>query len=973
MHHPRVALPALAVLGLLFTGAAAQQRPPEVKDPWGRVIEVLGPEGRSSDVTRLPAPPAEAPAAAGVGEGSPADCAGTAGDPLRVVRETRRSDRVVDACGRVAGGAAETAQAGAGPAPRRQPGTLLTIDRMTTRVSYSSHEAGGSIVLMGSAETYHLSDGSQWASGAGSYYHHDALLSRVEVSGSTIRYVLSPPTVGLIYQQTDYDAGDHSAQGSLGPSGGLVIEAQLGSASATLRGNAVVVSNDATWYGVPRFNYYTAILGAVVPFEVVFTLSGDTWTPTTFDRAFTYSSAGWVDFAHPVSTPRAVELAILGPARIPDEASTPFVARVRYESGVLRDVSAAAGWSVEPSGVASVAGGVVTVGPLTVPEELLTLRATYAEGPASLAAEKQVRCLADLAAEGSGLWPMFQADARHTGFLPIGLDPALFSLRWQRDVGGDFALNPVTAGDGKVFVSLETYFSDVSSLFALRALDGETLWSKGFGDVFSVNPPSYAYGNVYVQTGNHSTDTWLHAFDAGTGDLVFDSPHSAQWERYFAPTIADGKVYVNGGYYGGMYAFDAFSGSQLWFASLPQYDQWTPAVSGGRAYAYLGEYTPGLYGRDRLTGAPALFVADPNFDWNGWSMDLAPVIGGHDDVIAIHDGRLISFDTAQGTIRWELAGQFTGQPSVAHGRIYAVAGGRLVVLDELSHAELWSWQPPDGGIVGPMIVTETHLLASTATSVHAVDLLTRQSAWTHPVAGHLALADDTLYVASPDGTLTAFTAPRVVPSPLVSLELAGPAQVPEGTTAAFHALAHYADGSVVERSLLSQWSVDPGRFAAFVQPGQLAAGTLIEPFHDVQVEARYVEHGQAAQAALAVRLAVGVSLQQLVRRNLAATLDLKQRVVRDLASALELERASAAVLRELPPTPWSTRAGPLVLDAICREEDAREAVEWSVYDLVRVQVVPPQTGPKGPPSIFEPEPPAPHPRPERCEGPPLPR
>jgi len=355
-------------------------------------------------------------------------------------------------------------------------------------------------------------------------------------------------------------------------------------------------------------------------------------------------------------------------------------------------------------------------------------------------------------------WPMFQANARHTGYVPVMINPSSLSFRWQKNVGGTFALNPVTAAGGRVFVSLVTYFNNVPSLFALSAATGQTAWAKNFGSVFSVNPPSYGWGNVYVQTGNHGTDTWLHAFDAATGAVVFETPHQAQWERYFAPTLYRRRVYVNGGYYGGMYAFNAGTGAMLWFAALPQYDQWTPAVEGDRAYAYVGSYQPGLYGRDRMTGAASGFVPDPNFEWNGWSMNLAPVLGDHADVISIHDGRLISFDTFGGTIRWEVASQFTGQPSVTGDRIYAVDNGHLVVLDELNHAPLWSWTPPAGSLVGPMIVTDTHIFASTAQAVHAVDLVSHGSVWSYPVGGHLALSEGMLYVASTDGKLTAFAA-----------------------------------------------------------------------------------------------------------------------------------------------------------------------------------------------------------------------
>lgn len=669
--------------------------------------------------------------------------------------ESRGDGYTVDACGRQVDGSGDmmTPSAVAGLTATAP----VTIDRMTTSHS-GSHAAGGALTLVGSASVYFLSDGSQWSSGAGSYYTHAAQLDHVEVSGTTIRYVLIPPA--SIYQQTDYDSGNHSAQGRLDPSGPLVIEAEAGSTKAVLRANALLASNDATWYGEPRFNYYTAIVGSVVPVEMVYTMQGgSTWTADAFSRSFSYSVAGAVDFANPVSVPRLVALSIGGPSRLPDEYTARFAAMASYENGVQRDVAASAAWTVDPSTFASVASGVLTIGTSPAAEASLTLSATFTQGADTLMAEKQVQVLADPTVETPGAWPMFQANARHTGSLASSLTPPALRLKWQRDVGSGKALNPVAAGDGKVFVTLATGFSNVPSLFSLRASDGATLWSKNLGSPNSVNPPSYAYGNVYVQTGNHSSDTWLRAFDGGTGDVVFKVPHSAQWERYLAPTIHDGKVYINGGYYGGMYSFDAFTGEQLWFASLPQYDQWTPAVDDARAYAYVGEYTPGLYARNRATGTSAFLVADPNFEWNGWSMNLAPVLGDHDDAIAIHDGRLISFDTATQAIRWELQGQFTGQPSLAEGRIYAIDGGRLRVLDELTHDELWSWQPDSGTLTGPMIVTDRYVFVSMANKVHAVSLAAHQSVWSYPVGGHLAIANGMLYIASANGILTALAGP----------------------------------------------------------------------------------------------------------------------------------------------------------------------------------------------------------------------
>ena len=352
-------------------------------------------------------------------------------------------------------------------------------------------------------------------------------------------------------------------------------------------------------------------------------------------------------------------------------------------------------------------------------------------------------------------WTMFQSDAGHTGYVPVALDPNGFSLRWETQVGGTLTLNPVTAADGKVFVSQLGYFSD-AGLFVLKADSGEVLWSTRFGRVFSVNPPSYAYGNVYIQTGNHGSDTYLRAYDAETGVLVFRAPHSAQWGRYYAPTIYDGKVYVDGGYYGGMYAFDAYTGEQLWFYGLNQYDEWTPAVDENYAYAYTGSYSPNLSVVDRHTGLKVFSIPDPNFDWRGWSMDLAPVLGSQNNVLAIHNDRLINFDLEARSISWELTRSFSGQPCVAHGVIYAMDAGALTAWDEITQAFLWSWEVPSESLTGTLIVTDSHVLTRTSDAVYAVDLETHESIWSYPASGHMALGEDVLYLAtSQEGGLVA--------------------------------------------------------------------------------------------------------------------------------------------------------------------------------------------------------------------------
>ena len=388
-------------------------------------------------------------------------------------------------------------------------------------------------------------------------------------------------------------------------------------------------------------------------------------------------------------------------------------------------------------------------------------------------------------------WPTFQGNAAHTGYVPISLDPESFEYKWDRTLVPDeetvLPLNSVTAADGKVFVSLDVIYKDVPSLFALDAEEGAELWRKDFGLVYTVNPPSYADGKVYIQTVKefdlNGWPSFLRAFDAKNGELAFESEFEAQWEDYYAPTIHDGTLYMNGGYYGGMYAYNMSDGSGAQFNDqLPQYDEWTPAVNDQYVYAYVGSY---LYAIDRNDISVMPFsVHDPGFDSIESSMRLAPVIGEQNDILVIQGGRLISFDVQQQQqrIRWVVESNFTGQPSVAKGSVYAIDNGALTAWDEESGANenggpLWSWQAPGENLTGTMIVTDAHVLARTESTTYAIDLETHEDVWSYDTAGHLALGNDSLYIASSDGTLTALSIAMAASSNEPPIANAGPDQV----------------------------------------------------------------------------------------------------------------------------------------------------------------------------------------------------
>jgi hypothetical protein len=342
-------------------------------------------------------------------------------------------------------------------------------------------------------------------------------------------------------------------------------------------------------------------------------------------------------------------------------------------------------------------------------------------------------------------WPMYQGGASHTGYIPVRLDTGKFGLLWEKEFTGE--VNPVAAVGNKVFVSRTGYFTDSQGLSALDVTSGEVLWEVTYGQVYHVSPPSYDNGVVYIQTGKGSSgeepNAYLRAYDSETGEFNFRSVIAAQWERYYSPTIYDGTIYAQGGYYGGCYAFNP-DGTQLWWLGLNQYDEWTPAVDESFAYAYV---QPILEVIDRRTGIVSFGIEDPNFDWPGWSMDIAPVL--YDNrIIAVQNTRLVVFDLESKTISYEIDSDFDGQPAVNNGVIYCFRSGSFEARDLETGQRLWAVESPDHkSFGGSIIVTDSHAIISSGDNTYAVSLSSHEIAWSYP-GGTISEWDDN-YGTSP--------------------------------------------------------------------------------------------------------------------------------------------------------------------------------------------------------------------------------
>ena len=349
-------------------------------------------------------------------------------------------------------------------------------------------------------------------------------------------------------------------------------------------------------------------------------------------------------------------------------------------------------------------------------------------------------------------WSTFQGNARHTGAITATLAPSAFQELWTAaGVRG-----PVTLGDGKV------YGISNSSVAALDAGTGAQRWAYDLGTRESYDPPAFGNGTVYVQTGG-AENSFVWAISAADGSLLWRSAYDNQWFSWFAPTVVGQDVYVAAGYGGGMAAYDATTGASRWSIPLNQYDMWTPAVADGLAYAYTGDYSPKVSVVDAATGAVSYEIPDPEFTWRGWSMNLAPVLGTQNDLIAQPGTRLVSFDLANRTIRWQVAEWVSPpggawQATVAGGVVYAFNGSQVEARREADGAQLWSWPlPASGAPIGTMIATDNLLFVSATAAgadagvTYALDIASHRLVWSYPAGGLLAMgANGVLYIASSD-------------------------------------------------------------------------------------------------------------------------------------------------------------------------------------------------------------------------------
>lgn len=264
-----------------------------------------------------------------------------------------------------------------------------------------------------------------------------------------------------------------------------------------------------------------------------------------------------------------------------------------------------------------------------------------------------------------GDWPTFGANNSHTGAYPATLGRHKFIPGWTLDKAGS---NQAVTGQGRVYITSGGYFTDGNAFSAYDLNSGAKLWSFPLPSSYSINPPTYHRGRVYMQRGKGTSDyPELICADAATGKVAWRSVFGAQWERYFAPVVSDEAIYVAGGDYGGIYGFD-LDGNQLFFDYQEQIDNWTPLLHKDFLYSWVGNNFRQFDPRQGVE----LQKLNQVSTYGGAVGGTIPA--AEDNVAVMSAGSaLIAVSLPDMKVLWQKSGQFSASPALRNGIAY-IAG-----------------------------------------------------------------------------------------------------------------------------------------------------------------------------------------------------------------------------------------------------------------------------------------------------------
>ena len=348
-------------------------------------------------------------------------------------------------------------------------------------------------------------------------------------------------------------------------------------------------------------------------------------------------------------------------------------------------------------------------------------------------------------------WPTLGNGARHLGATAGSLAPFTLTPDWSKSFG--YPVHQVAVGGDRVFYTSRTLFNGMRA-GALDLTSGHAVWTRDFAAAMNLNPPTYHQGSIYLQRGNGPADSQLWRLDAANGATIWQTPYSEQIGHYQAPTVAGNRVWIDGGYSGGMYGFVRETGTQVFFQQKEQFDQWTPTWAGGVLYAWAGKT---LAAHDPQSGALSWSKALPNGGaaYSQFGAAVADdqriyVVGSSTDYPG--PPTVCAVGLTSHAVVWSKQGTYRGMPALRSGKLYVYTAAGIEQLDAASGTLAVTYALTGGtsdaaSSVQPIVTADAVIGATgSRTSVFALGKSTARQ--TVAYGGHLSLAGSRLLIAS---------------------------------------------------------------------------------------------------------------------------------------------------------------------------------------------------------------------------------
>jgi outer membrane protein assembly factor BamB len=318
------------------------------------------------------------------------------------------------------------------------------------------------------------------------------------------------------------------------------------------------------------------------------------------------------------------------------------------------------------------------------------------------------------------------------------------------------------------------FFASGTRIYCVDAATGSLKWRFPQDEPLRdgvVTTPAVSEGTVYVG----GTDGKLYALNAATGRLEWQFDTRSVIGS--SPAVVDGIVYF-GSADGKLWALDTKTRDMVagWKGGVPTSDELTgaPAVANGFVYALSLDQTLHAFG-----------VATGKERWRyrlqSNVVRQSPVVSG-EYVYVANGTNLDCIMGRSGATRWRqsLPTEISTSPAATEDTVYVVTGeSQIYAFETRTGRPRWKNIPKlDYEVIAPpSIVGDTIILGTVQGGVYAVDTQTGAVKWSYKVvpsssvldmvpesanvSASPVVANDTLYILTDDGSLSAFRSDAV--------------------------------------------------------------------------------------------------------------------------------------------------------------------------------------------------------------------